>query len=208
MKWNIKKLFVKEPSPDQFSVDDHAVSCHMRGKAGAESISSQYEDDGFLIQTALKMKPVNDFLESEEYALYEIDIGGGTDELTHTGDVAYTYRYGAREGFSSFYQNGASDYRKTLEEKSEEYGSWMSCLNYSRISFDYRGKTEDISLIFSCDGVSFHCSCERIVWDEVNYKLKHLVLSEFDMGFRMRAEKAANKIGHLLYGGNPLITPA
>lgn len=117
MKWSIRSLFVKEPSPDQFRVDDHAVACRMRDRKGTEPYSSPFEDESFLIQTAKKMKPVNDFLESQGYAVHDIGIGDGTGELTHTGDVAYTRHYGAQEGFLAFYRNGAKDYRRTFEEK-------------------------------------------------------------------------------------------
>lgn len=193
---------MKELSPEKFRIARNCLLCCMKDKTRTE-FNLFYEDDAFIIRTAAEMKPVNDFLENQGYVAYGIEIGDGVDELTHTGYLAYRHSYGVQEGFLSFYNNGASDYNKIYEKESCG-GCWPIFLNYGRIIFKYRGKTEDVSLTFSNTGVTFCWDCIRVSWDSA--KEKPQKLSDFDLASQRRAEKTATEIGRLLYGDNVLIT--
>ena len=56
-----------------------------------------------------------------------LTIGGGSDEVSHTGAVAYDGYY---DSLQSFIQTAPANYRKAKEDATKEYGSWFSSLNW------------------------------------------------------------------------------
>lgn len=70
-----------------------------------------------------------------------IYIGGGSDEVSHTGAVAYSKGYGSLE---SFVENCMKDIDKAESDANSEYGSWFSFLDYKYITINAKIKETDI----------------------------------------------------------------
>ncbi len=62
-------------------------------------------------------------------------IGGGSTEVSHTGDVAY---HGAFSTLDSFFNKAYEHYRKAEADAEAEYGSWFTGLNYSFIIIEFK----------------------------------------------------------------------
>ena len=56
-----------------------------------------------------------------------IEIGGGSDDVYDTGDVAFDARY---SNLNVFVQNCRRDYEMAKLAARQKYGSWFSGLNY------------------------------------------------------------------------------
>lgn len=79
-------------------------------------------------------KAVAAFMSEHSFAMCYTRIGGGSDEVRHTGAVAYSAGYTSAQ---RFIDNAESDYLRADDEAGTEYGSWFTGLNYSYIRQEY-----------------------------------------------------------------------
>ena len=70
-------------------------------------------------------------MEKQGFTMVHTSIGGGSDEVSHTGAVAYGGYYRSSEGFI---EHCYEHYRKAASEAAAEYGSWFTGLNYHYIN--------------------------------------------------------------------------
>ncbi len=84
-----------------------------------------------------------------------IYIGGGSDEVSHTGAVAYSKGYGSLE---SFVVNCMKDIDKAESDAGSEYGGWFSFLDYKYIIINAKIKETDIKVEYSNMGSSITVS--------------------------------------------------
>ena len=61
------------------------------------------------------------------YEMTHLWIGGGSDEVSHTGAVAYGGTYSSLDDFIA---NALANYNRAVEEARSEYGPWFSSLNW------------------------------------------------------------------------------
>ena len=66
-------------------------------------------------------------LEDCGYHMTRLGIGGGSDEVSHTGAVAYGGHY---DNLQDFIQTAPENYRKAEEHATELYGTWFTGLNW------------------------------------------------------------------------------
>lgn len=78
-------------------------------------------------------------------AIRWISIGGGSNEVMHTGAVAYGNTYDSLE---SFVQNCVKDIDDAADEAEEEYGGWFTGLDYHFIDIGAELKGKDIEVRF------------------------------------------------------------
>ncbi len=76
-----------------------------------------------------------------------IYIGGGSDEVAHTGAVAYSNGYSSLE---SFVENCMKDIDSAESGAGREYGIWFSSLDYKFINIYAKIKETDIKVEVSC----------------------------------------------------------
>lgn len=79
-------------------------------------------------------KAVAAFMSEHSFVMRYTHIGGGSDEVGHTGAVAYGAGYTSAQ---RFIDNAESDYLRADDEAGTEYGSWFTGLNYSFIRQEY-----------------------------------------------------------------------
>ena len=80
-------------------------------------------------------------------SIRNIFIGGGSDEVEHTGTVAYSAGY---QSLEAFVQNCMKDMDDAEAEAEREYGGWFSSLDFNYIIIDARIKETDIRVEVSC----------------------------------------------------------
>lgn len=76
-----------------------------------------------------------------------ISVGGGIDEVSHTGAVAYSAGYQTLE---AFVQNCMKDMDDAEAEAGREYGGWFSSLDFKYILIDAQIKQTAIKVEVSC----------------------------------------------------------
>ncbi len=72
-----------------------------------------------------------------------ICIGGGSDEVAHTGTVAYSNGYSSLE---SFVENCMKDIDDAASDAGTKYGGWFSSLDYNFIEIYAKIKETDIKV--------------------------------------------------------------
>jgi hypothetical protein len=82
-------------------------------------------------------------------SIQSIDIGGGCDEVSHTGAVAYLNSYGTLD---AFVQNSMKDMKTAEREARMKYAGWFSGLDYSFIKVNSKIKDTEIRLEVDCLG--------------------------------------------------------
>ncbi len=112
---------------------------------------------------------ISEYLLSNGFRFIRADVGGGVDEVSHTGAVAYDAEY---TSFESFRDNFDSDYDQADAEATEKYGQWFSHLNYEYIAVEYAIEETHIKIILFT-GISWRL---RIIWS--NLKDEHTALVE------------------------------
>ncbi len=78
-----------------------------------------------------------------------IYIGGGSDEVAHTGTVAYSKGYSSLE---SFVKNCMKDMDDAESDAEMEYGVWFTSLDYKYIIIEAKLKETDIKVEYSYMG--------------------------------------------------------
>ncbi len=84
-----------------------------------------------------------------------ICIGGGSDEVAHTGTVAYSNGYSSLE---SFVENCMKDIDRAESDAGMEYAGWFSFLDYKYINIYAKIKETDIKIEYSNMGSSITVS--------------------------------------------------
>ena len=79
-------------------------------------------------------KAVAVFLSDHGWEMKLTLIGGGSDEVRHTGAVAYGASY---RTLQKLVENCESDYLRADDEAGTEYGGWFTGLNYSFIRQEF-----------------------------------------------------------------------
>lgn len=136
-----------------------------------------------------------EFICGLDYEFCGASIGGGADEVSHTGHVAYRARFYTLD---DFVYNADEHYRNAAADAAAEYGGWFSALNYSYIVMDFKKPgcrlrvdwSYDIEFIFSYD-ISFleaeslcriheylfqpksSVFADRLSYDSLLHKLRH-----------------------------------
>ncbi len=73
---------------------------------------------------------ISEFLFAKGFVFKEAYAGGGVNEISHTGDKAYSSRY---TDFEEFRNNFHSDFTQAYRTEKQHYGVWLSSLNYSYV---------------------------------------------------------------------------
>lgn len=74
---------------------------------------------------------ISEFLFTKGFRFIDANVGGGINEISHTGDVAYSVEY---TDFEDFRDNFDADLKKAEVEAQEEYSGWGVSLNYGYIA--------------------------------------------------------------------------
>ena len=93
-------------------------------------------------------KAVAIFLSDHGWEMKLTHIGGGSDEVRHTGAVAYGASY---RTLKNLVENCESDYLRADDEAGTEYGSWFSSLNYSFIRQEFVLDDVTVRIEYSSD---------------------------------------------------------
>lgn len=98
-----------------------------------------------------KAKKIIDILVENDFEVGGISLCGGVDELSHTGYVSYRAVY---ENVELFLNNAYSDYIASEKEAVAEYGSWLSCYNFSCFSMSFIKNNIKVQVLYNANGES------------------------------------------------------
>lgn len=73
---------------------------------------------------------ISEFLMEKGFSFQEATVGGGYNEITHTGDAAYHAQY---TDFNDFRDNFESNFKKAEKYERENSDGWITILNYGYI---------------------------------------------------------------------------
>lgn len=96
-----------------------------------------------------KTKKIIEILSKNGFELRGISLCGGVDELSHTGYVSYRAEYESEE---LFLNNAYTDYVTSEKEAATEYGSWLSCYNFSCFSMPFEKNDIKVQVLYNANG--------------------------------------------------------
>lgn len=87
-------------------------------------------DDSIQNNETYPLNIISELLINKGFSFQKATVGGGYDEVTHTGDAAYNTQY---SDFNDFRDNFESDFEKALKLEREDSNGWVTSLNYGYI---------------------------------------------------------------------------
>lgn len=97
------------------------------------------KDCVFYNQQHLNAVAWTEYFLAKGYTFCYADVGGGVDEVNHTGDKAY---YADYHDFSDFKKNMFEDFMMKVQRERDDSGGWVS-LNFKYIcTYLQKGKTK------------------------------------------------------------------
>lgn len=109
-----------------------------------------YFCDEYSIKNGIeKTEKIIETLFKNGFEVRGISLCGGVDELSHTGYVSYRAEYEREE---LFLNNAYSEYVASEKEAAAEYGSWLSCYNFSCFSMPFEKKDIKVQVLYNANG--------------------------------------------------------
>jgi len=106
---------------------------------------------GVIKQSLLsRVVEIADRLVSGGFDFYEASVGGGVNEISHSGVMAYGATY---TDYDEFKNNMESDFQKKEQEEQKSSGGWISSLDYSYICAFLARKTLKVYILSECGRV-------------------------------------------------------
>ncbi len=125
---------------------------------------------------------ISEFLFLEGFDFVRAVIGGGVDEISHTGDKSYSADY---ESFEEFRDNFDKDLAQATEEAQKAYGGWVSSLNYGFILAELEKESITFNVIISERQVRISWSNldkeQFVLVDMVNEKMREILVGDVSL---------------------------
>lgn len=124
------------------------------------------------------MIAISEYLLYNGFRFIRATVGGGVNEFSHTGDLAYDAEY---SGFESFCDDFDSDFAQAETEARRKYGSLFSGFNYGHIAVEFAIKETYIKVILFTETdlrLQMLWSENTILTEKVNAQMKKILVGD------------------------------
>lgn len=145
-----------------------------------------YENRDFInsMPRIYPLTALSDYLLKKGFTFVKAEIGGGVDEISHTGSIAYEAKYTDFEKFRNGFENDLETFK---ENARIEYGGWACSPDYNYINATLKRGKLSVSALLLLKQMSIVLewknldNCDYELIDGTNEEMKKILVDKVDM---------------------------